>query len=93
MTENIEKKKSGFVGGAFLGALFGSILGILFAPASGKETRGKIKEGAKDVAEKGKDVYEAAKDKIEPIVKEASEKSTQKKYLGKIFVFKLCNYH
>ncbi|MBN2207472.1 MAG: YtxH domain-containing protein [Candidatus Aminicenantes bacterium] len=41
-----------------IGAAAGFILGILFAPASGKETRQKIKEQAVKTGEKAKEGYE-----------------------------------
>ena len=44
-----------FVGGAVLGALAGAVLGLLFAPRSGKETRKIIKDKSGEYAEKGKE--------------------------------------
>ena len=37
-----------FVGGLLLGALVGAAVGLLFAPESGEELRGQIKEKAGD---------------------------------------------
>ena len=51
----MSKKKSGW--GAFaLGAIVGGVLGILFAPKSGKETRKELKEKLDDLIEKAKDI-------------------------------------
>ncbi len=52
-----------------LGTATGFILGVLFAPASGEDTRKKIQERAKNVGEKAKVGYEK-------VAKEA-EKSAQ----------------
>lgn len=41
-----------------VGAAAGFVLGILFAPASGKETRKKIKDQAVKTGEKAKESYE-----------------------------------
>ncbi|MCK4495130.1 MAG: YtxH domain-containing protein, partial [Candidatus Aminicenantes bacterium] len=41
-----------------LGTATGFILGILFAPASGEETRKKIQESAVKTGEKAKESYE-----------------------------------
>lgn len=48
--------------GIFLGGLaIGSLVGILFAPSSGKETRDKIKEGYKSLEEKTKEKMDEIK--------------------------------
>ena len=41
-----------------LGTATGFILGVLFAPSSGEETRGKIREGAIKTGEKAKESYD-----------------------------------
>jgi gas vesicle protein len=41
-----------------VGAAAGFVLGVLFAPASGKETRKKIKDQAVKTGEKAKESYE-----------------------------------
>jgi gas vesicle protein len=64
-----DNKDSGFVDFLFTflaGAATGFILGILFAPASGKETRAKLKEQA----EKGQAI---AKEGYQKIAKEAEK--------------------
>jgi gas vesicle protein len=46
---------AGFGIGLLAGALIGGVIALLYAPASGKETRQIIKEKASDIAEDVKD--------------------------------------
>ena len=75
-----------FIKGAFLGALAGTALGVLFAPKSGKETRDAVKEKANEYAKKGEKLIKKAanettkvidkgQDAIENVVQSAKEKS------------------
>ncbi len=57
-------RRGGSVFGAFLlGGLIGAILGLLFAPRSGKETREIIADKAEDYWGQGVEVYNTGKDK------------------------------
>lgn len=47
-----KSNKSKFI----LGALFGALAGVLFAPKSGKETRGALKIKAEDLISKAKEI-------------------------------------
>lgn len=40
--------KGSFIGGLFIGTVVGGILGILFAPGEGTETRKKVREGTEE---------------------------------------------
>lgn len=59
------------------GAATGFILGILFAPASGKETRRKIKEQALKGQELAKEGYKKVAREAEKGVKVAKEKAEE----------------
>ncbi|UCC38891.1 MAG: YtxH domain-containing protein [Candidatus Aminicenantes bacterium] len=60
-----------------VGAATGFVLGILFAPASGEETRKKIHEGAAKTAEKAKEGYEKVAKEAEKGIKVVKEKTTE----------------
>jgi len=51
----------GFFDGLLWGALIGGVLGVLYAPEKGSESRAKLKEAADDVAEKGQEAYKKGK--------------------------------
>lgn len=46
------------------GIILGSVVALLFAPSSGEETREKIKDGARDLANGAKDKFETLKQKV-----------------------------
>lgn len=72
-----------FVVGAVFGAVVGAALGMLFAPAEGKETRKKVKETQEKYKIKGAEVYEKAsktasdvRDVAEPLMRQVEEQLT-----------------
>ena len=58
-----------------LGTATGFILGILFAPASGEETRKKIQESAVKTGEKAKESYDKIAKEAEKGIKVVKEKT------------------
>jgi gas vesicle protein len=57
------------------GAAAGFIVGILFAPASGKETRKKIKDQAAKTGEAAKESYEKIAKEAEKSIRMVKEKT------------------
>jgi gas vesicle protein len=53
-------KKMDFIGGLIVGGLIGAVVGILYAPKSGKETR-------EDLARKADELLSQAKEKIDDV--------------------------
>lgn len=62
--------------GVFAGAAAGAILGVLFAPDRGVETRRKIGEGSKDIATNLKDKFADLVDGIADKYESAKEGAT-----------------
>jgi len=60
-----------------IGAATGFVLGILFAPASGKETRKKIKVQAVKTGEKAKESYEKISREAEKGIQVVKEKAQE----------------
>ena len=60
-----------------VGTATGFVLGILFAPASGEETRKKIQEGAAKTTEKAKDSYEKIAKEADKGIKVVKEKTQE----------------
>lgn len=94
------KEGGSFAEGLVWGALVGGVLGILFAPDRGDETRKKIKKTAKEYEEKGKEKlekagvelekarvkYKEARVKAEPYLKKAKEKIEEVKIKAEPYV-------
>ncbi|HOI44790.1 MAG TPA: YtxH domain-containing protein, partial [Candidatus Aminicenantes bacterium] len=59
------------------GAAVGFVLGILFAPASGKETRRKIKDQAVKTGEAAKEGYEKISREAEKGIRVVKEKTSE----------------
>ena len=59
----MSEKSSDLLKGLFIGGLIGVILGVLYAPKSGKETREDIARTTEDLLSRGKEEYEKAVEK------------------------------
>jgi len=75
MSENRESHFTDTLVTFLAGAAAGFILGILFAPASGKETRKKIKEQAAKTGEMAMESYEKIAKEAEKGLKIVKEKT------------------
>jgi len=57
-----------------LGAAAGAVVGLLWAPRAGKETRKKIQSWADDMQERGEDLYRTGRQKGEDYIRQGKEK-------------------
>jgi len=60
-----------------IGAAAGFVLGVMFAPASGTETRKKIQDGAVKTGEKAKESYDKIAKEAEKGIQMVKEKTTE----------------
>jgi gas vesicle protein len=67
----MSEKSSDLLKGLFIGGFIGVVLGILYAPKSGKETREDIARTTEDLLSKGKEEYEKAVERSKSAYEEA----------------------
>lgn len=65
------KGAGAFLGGVLLGTAIGSILGILLAPNSGKETRKLLRQQLKEIPNLAEDASQNPRAEIEKLVESA----------------------
>jgi gas vesicle protein len=67
------------VKGFIIGGVIGTILGILYAPKSGKDLRKEIRHSSEELIKKAKEQYEQASRKIEQLADRKKELFIEKK--------------
>jgi gas vesicle protein len=67
----MSEKSSDLLKGLIIGGFIGVVLGILYAPKSGKETREDIARTTEDLLSKGKEEYEKAVERSKSAYEEA----------------------
>lgn len=74
-----EKNTSDVVLAFLVGGLVGAVLGVLYAPSSGKETRQKLKDWGEDMTDKVNGLGDDLKSKTKDILAESREKILSQK--------------
>ena len=64
--------------GVLLGAAAGVVLGVLFAPEEGKETRKKLIKKVGDLAEQAKDTYDNISSQVREKYDQIRDKAVEK---------------
>lgn len=67
-----------FISGVILGAVVGGAMGVLFAPASGEETRDKIAKKSKKVMKEVKKGAQELGEKIEPALENVKKEFAER---------------
>jgi gas vesicle protein len=70
----IMNKSGDFIAGLLVGGLIGAVIGILYAPKSGKETREELGQKADYLLTKAKEEYESAVEKSRKAYEEAVQR-------------------
>lgn len=73
----MNRKESSFLS-FLLGGLIGAVLGILYAPRSGKETREILKKAIEEYSEEGKKIYQEKTEELSEAI-EIGKKSAREK--------------
>lgn len=58
------RRGSGMFGAFLFGGLIGAVLGILFAPRSGQQTRGMLASKGQEYLDQGKELYEDGRERL-----------------------------
>ncbi|NLN59494.1 MAG: YtxH domain-containing protein [Deltaproteobacteria bacterium] len=71
------EKNSDFLRGVIIGGVIGAVIGILFAPKSGRKTRKDIVRKTDEIVKKAKDEYEGALEKSKVVYESAIRKAKE----------------
>ncbi|MNC34949.1 YtxH-like protein [compost metagenome] len=75
--ENKGNGSKGWLWGAAIGTVVGSVTALLFAPKAGRELRKDIADGARQVGEKTQEVASKVSEKTQEVAGKVSEQSVQ----------------
>ncbi|MCE5203940.1 MAG: YtxH domain-containing protein [Coriobacteriales bacterium] len=75
MSDN--RSGEGILGAFILGGVVGAVLGLLFAPRSGRESRELIAVKAKDYWGEGREFYETGREKVTEVYSTGRDKATE----------------
>ncbi len=73
----MERRDSGFLS-FILGVLTGLVIGLLYAPRPGKETREIIKKSVNEYMEEGKKIYEEKAEELTEVIETGKKTASEK---------------
>jgi gas vesicle protein len=71
------RRGESILGAFLLGGIVGAVLGLLFAPKSGKESRAMLTAKAEEYWGEGKEYYETGREKVAGVYESGREKATE----------------
>jgi gas vesicle protein len=74
-----ENQQGHFFMGFLIGGVLGALVGIFFAPKSGKELRSDLKEKGSEVLKDAKEIYADASTRAKEIIEEAKHQAKELK--------------
>jgi len=75
------ERKGGFLTGLtgfLLGSVFGTVVGLLIAPQSGKETREQIRRRTDEAIEKSRELYTGQKERLHEAIDAGRQAATER---------------
>ncbi len=77
MSEKCSNSGFAFLSGLVIGATVGALAGLLFAPASGDETREKLTEKTKALSDDLNDKFESLKETVTEVLEDVKKTGTE----------------
>ena len=78
MSDNSSNSGFAFLAGVVIGAAVGAVAGLLFAPATGEETRNRLVVKSKDLTDELQDKFEDLKDTVTDVLEDVKEAAQTK---------------
>jgi gas vesicle protein len=73
MSDNSSNSGFAFIAGLFVGAAIGAIGGLLFAPETGEDTRKKVAEKSKEIADDLYDKFDELKESVTDVLEDVKQ--------------------
>jgi gas vesicle protein len=70
-----QKGSTSFFGGLIVGALFGAVAALLYAPQSGQQMRDQLTKAGEDALVQGQKIMEEARERAEAIIADAQRRA------------------
>jgi len=78
MSDNSSSSGFAFLAGVVIGAAVGAVAGLLFAPATGEETRTRLTDKSRDLAEDLQDKFEDLRDTVSEVLEDVKDAAQTK---------------